>query len=476
MRSFDLIVIGAGPGGYTAAIRGAQKGLKTAVIEARDIGGVCLNRGCIPTKSMLHSARLYREALDGGIFGLRSDALTFDFDQINKRKIEVVEKLRGGTEQLIKSNKIEILRGFAKVKTPKIVTLSTEAGEEDFAAKYIIIAVGAEPKPLPIDAPKNPNIITTDDALALDAKLYKRILISGGGVIGVEFASMYNDLGSEVTIVGSRPNLLRRMDGDISKNIMSIFKKRGISIITPAKIKKITERNGELFSLVEQGDKTVEVASDGILVCVGRKPLTEAIFMDGVDVKKDSGFIEINENMQTNIDNIYAIGDCTMGSSQLAHAASAQGLNAVAHIVGEALPANLSAIPTCVYTSPEIAAVGMLESEAVDRGFEVKTGKYLMGGNGKSIVTNEDRGFIKLIFDAKTDILLGAHITCARATDIISELASAVANKLDSTALQSVVRPHPTYVEGITEAVEDSFGMAIHMLPKKNGLGKQISR
>jgi dihydrolipoamide dehydrogenase len=467
VKSFDLVVIGAGPGGYVAAIRGAQKGLKTAVIESRDVGGTCLNRGCIPTKSMLHSAQLYREALHGGMFGLTAAEVGFDFDIINKRKIEVVEKLRAGTEQLLKAHKAELIRGTAAIKSPTSIVVETGAGTEEIETKHIIIATGSEPKLPPGPFRGINNIISSDDALAADAKLYKRILVSGGGVIGVEFASVYSDLGCEVTIVGSRENLLRRLDDDISKNIMMLFKKRGINIITPAKIQEIKEVNGELVCRIAQREEIKEVACDGILWCIGRKPLTERLFTGDMNVEMEDGVVIINEHMQTNIPNIYAIGDCTQNSTQLAHAASAQGINAVSHIVGEEPTMNLSAIPSCVYTSPEIATVGLMETDANAKGIEVKTSKFLMAANGKSIVSNEERGFMKLVFDAKTNVLLGAHLMCARATDIISELTCAIVNKLTAEELASTIRPHPTYVEGISEAVEDVFGMAIHVAPKR---------
>ena len=467
MRSFDLVIIGAGPGGYVAAIRAKQKGLNTAVIESRDVGGTCLNRGCIPTKSMIHSAGLYKETLHGGLFGLTAAEVGFDFDVINKRKIDVVLQLRSGTEQLLKAHKAELIRGRAVIKSPTVVTVDTETGTEEIETKNIIIATGSEPKLMPAHMQSLENVITSDEALSLDAKLYKRILISGGGVIGVEFASVYNDLGCEVTIVGSRENLLRRLDNDISKNIMMLFKKRGINIITPAKIQDIKEVSDELVCTIDHKGEIKEVICDGVLACTGRKPVTENLLADGVDVEMQDGFVVIDENMQTNIPGIYAIGDCTLNSTQLAHAASAQGLNAISHIVGEEPAVNMSVVPSCVYTSPEIATVGLMESDATAKGIEVKTSKYIMGGNAKSIITNEERGFVKLVFDAETDVLLGAHLMCARATDTISEMACAIANKLTAEQLASVIRPHPTYVEGITEAVEDLFGSSIHMAPKR---------
>ena len=466
MNMFDLVVIGAGPGGYVAAIRGAQKGLRTAIVEDWDVGGTCLNRGCIPTKSMIHSAHLYKETLSGELFGLVTSQVGFDFDVINKRKMDVVFKLRTGVEQLLKSNKIEIIRGRGMIQNSNTVVVNMAGESLEIGAKYIIVATGSKPKLLPESMQNLENVITSDDALAADAKLYKRILISGGGVIGVEFASIYRDLGCEVTIVGSRENLLRRMDTDISKNIMMQFKKQGIQIITPAKIQDIQKVNDELVCKISQKDSIKEVVCDGVLVCIGRAPLTEKLF--AVNIEFDSnGFIVVNENMQTNISNIYAIGDCTANSTQLAHAASAQGLNAISHIVGEAPAANMDAIPNCVYTNPEIATVGLTAAEAEGMGMEARVGKYIMGGNGKSIITNEDRSFIKLVFDAKTDVIIGAQLMCARATDIVGEVTNAIANKMTAEMMTSVIRPHPTYAEGITEAAEDYFNAAIHMAPKK---------
>ena len=467
MDEFDLVVIGSGPGGYVAAIRGAQKGLKTAVVECRDVGGTCLNRGCIPTKSMLHSAHLYKEALEGELFGLTADNVGFDFKQINERKMDVVYKMRTGTERLLKSNKVKIIRGKGTIISPHTVMVDTEEGPRELLAKNIIIATGSKPKQLPPAMQSLENVITSDEALSIDAKYYKRILISGGGVIGVEFASIYNDLGCEVSIVGSRENLVRRMDPDISLNLMSLFDLRDIDIITPARIQDIQKVGEELVVKIDQEGEAVEVVCDGVLVCIGRAPVTDGLLGDGVELEMDeAGFVVIDENMKTNLPGVYAIGDCTVGSTQLAHAASAQGLNAVAHMVGEKPPSNLNAIPTCVYTSPEIATVGLADFQAEELGIEVKVGKYMTTANGKSLVTNEDRGFIKLVFDAKTDVLIGAQLMCARATDIISEVTNAIANKMTAEEFISVVRPHPTYVEGLTEAAESLFDLSIHVEKK----------
>ena len=468
MDAYDLVVIGAGPGGYVAAIRAAQKGLKTAIVESGDVGGTCLNRGCIPTKSMIHSAQLYKKAAAGALFGLVAKEVGFDYDVINARKTEAVEKLRSGTEHLLKTHKVQIIRGRATVTGLRRVSVATDAGAEEIEAGHIIVATGSKPALLSDDLQNHTHVITTDDALSRNAKLYNRILISGGGVIGVEFASIYNALGCEVTIVGSRENLLRRLDPEISKNIMMLFKRRGIHIITPGRIQDIREEKETLLCRISQRDELQEVACDGVLVCIGRKPVTAGIFGDGVDVKMKDGYILVDEHMQTNLPSIYAIGDCTLHSTQLAHAASAQGLNAVAHITGESPVSNMRAVPSCIYTDPEISTAGLTENEAVEQGYEVKIGRYLMSGNGESVITNEDRGFIKLVFDAKTDVILGAHLMCARATDIITELTCAIANKLTAQELTSVIRPHPTYAEGITEAAEDYFGLAIHMAPKKH--------
>jgi dihydrolipoamide dehydrogenase len=461
---YDLTVIGAGPGGYVAAIRATQKGLRTAVIEMGDIGGTCLNRGCIPTKSMLHSAHLYRQANESELFGVLAENVGFDFGKICARRDDVVMKLRGGTERLLAANGVDVIRGRASIKDANTVTVD----RQELNTKHIIIATGSKPNRLPPHMMDIDGVITSDEALASGSAFYKRVLILGGGVIGVEFAGMYNDLGCEVTVVDSLPDLISRTDIEISKNLTKLFAKRGIKVLTPASLTSIEKTGDGLRCAVTHKNAEKEIIADCVLVCVGRSPVTDRLKPQGADAVNieldERGFIVTDEFLRTSISSIYAIGDCVKGSLQLAHAASAQGLNAVSHIAGEAPAVNMNAIPACVYTNPEIASVGLTDKEAEAAGYNVKVGKYIMSGNGKSVITDEDRGFIKLVFDASNDVLIGAHLMCARATDIIGEAANAIANKQTAEQLASVIRPHPTYMEGMTEAVESVSGTAVHII------------
>lgn len=466
MKDYDLVVIGAGPGGYVAAIRGAQKGLKVAVVEYDKTGGTCLNRGCIPTKSIMHSSHLYKELLNSEEYGILASNVGYDIDKIYDRKNGIVESLRNGVEQLFKANKIDHYKAKASIKDQNTVIVRGDGEEETLNTKYIIIATGSKPTPLPGGMMNHKNVFDSDEALAETGKIYKRIVIVGGGVIGVEFASIYNALGCEVSIIGSRPQLLRRLDREISQNTAMIFKKRGIKVFTPARVQEIVEENDEIICKVSHKDTIEEIRCDGVLVCVGRKPVTEGLFEEGFAVELENGFVKINENLQTNYENIYAIGDCTDGTF-LAHAASAQGINAVSHMVGEEPPMDLNAIQSCVYGDPEIAQVGITADEAKEKGIEVKVGKYVMTNNGRTMIANEDRSFIKLVFDAETEVILGAQLMCSRATDLISELSVAIVNKLTAEEIAAVIHPHPTFTEGVTEAVEDIFGLAVHMMPKK---------
>jgi dihydrolipoamide dehydrogenase len=500
-KQYDLTVIGAGSGGYVAAIRAAQKGLRTAVIEMRDVGGTCLNRGCIPTKSMLHSAHVYRQAKESELFGVLAGDVSFDFGKICERRDDVVMKLRTGTERLLAANGVDIIRGTASINDANTVTVdcgnaavnggatlngSTAKSANNAAAndsgnvsgrflelqtKHIIIATGSKPNRLPPRLMDIDGVITSDEALTPGSEFHKRVLILGGGVIGVEFAGMYNDLGCDVTVVDSLPDLISRTDIEISKNLTKLFAKRGIKVLTPAALTSIEKTGDGLRCVVTHKHAEKDITADRVLVCVGRSPVTDWLRLqkaNAVNIELDErGFIVTDEHLRTSIPNIYAIGDCVKGSVQLAHAASAQGLNAVSRIVGESRAVNTNAIPACVYTNPEIATVGLTDKEAEAAGYSVKVGKYIMSGNGKSIITDEDRGFIKLVFDASNDVLIGAHLMCARATDIIGEAANAVANKQTAEQLASIIRPHPTYMEGMTEAVESVFGMAVHVIKGK---------
>lgn len=468
MKEYQLIVIGAGPGGYEAAIRAAQLGLTTALIERREVGGTCLNRGCIPTKAMLHSAQLYREAANFELFGLHTENTSFDWAKVHQRKSDVVVKLRTGIEQLIKANKIDFFNNSASILSKNDVQL--DQGEV-IRGENILIATGSVPARPPIPGLDLPNVVTSDELLddphfTQADSLAKEILIIGGGVIGVEFASVFSSFGCHVTIVEAMERILPTMDREISQSLNMVLKKRGVSIHTGAMVEKLEQdENGLVCHFTEKG-KAQAVPAQQVLVAIGRRPNTQGLFAEGFEVACERGRIVTDENFRTSVDSIYAIGDVT-SKIQLAHMASAQGICAVHTIAGQKPPIDLRYVPGCIYTDPEIASVGITEDEAKQQGIPVKKGKFLMTGNGRSLIDEQERGFIKVLAHQETDVILGAQLMCSRATDIVAELATAIVNGLTCAQLAGVIRPHPTFCEGVTEAVEDVHAMAIHLAPKK---------
>ena len=467
MKEYQLIVIGAGPGGYEAAIRAAQLGLTTALIERRDVGGTCLNRGCIPTKAMLHSAQLYREAANFELFGLHTENTSFDWAKVHQRKNDVVVKLRTGIEQLIKANKIDFFNNFASILGKNDIQL--DQGEV-IRGENILIATGSVPARPPIPGLDLPNVVTSDELLddphfTQTDSLAKEILIIGGGVIGVEFASVFSSFGCHVTIVEAMERILPTMDREISQSLNMVLKKRGVSIHTGAMVEKLEQdENGLVCHFTEKG-KAQAVPAQQVLVAIGRRPNIQGLFAEGFEVACERGRIVTDENFRTSVDSIYAIGDVT-SKIQLAHMASAQGICAVHIIAGQKPPIDLRYVPGCIYTDPEIASVGITEDEAKQQGIPVKKGKFLMTGNGRSLIDEKERGFIKVLAHQETDVILGAQLMCSRATDIVAELATAIVNGLTCAQLAGVIRPHPTFCEGVTEAVEDVHAMAIHLAPK----------
>lgn len=468
MKEYQLIVIGAGPGGYEAAIRAAQLGLTTALIERRDVGGTCLNRGCIPTKAMLHSAQLYREAANFELFGLHTENTSFDWAKVHQRKNDVVVKLRTGIEQLIKANKIDFFNNSASILGKNDVQL--DQGEV-IRGENILIATGSVPARPPIPGLDLPNVVTSDELLddphfTQADSLAKEILIIGGGVIGVEFASVFSSFGCHVTIVEAMERILPTMDREISQSLNMVLKKRGVSIHTGAMVEKLEQDENSLVCHFTEKGKAQAVPAQQVLVAIGRRPNTQGLFAEGFEVACERGRIVTDENFRTSVDSIYAIGDVT-SKIQLAHMASAQGICAVHTIAGQKPPIDLRYVPGCIYTDPEIASVGITEDEAKQQGIPVKKGKFLMTGNGRSLIDEQERGFIKVLAHQETDVILGAQLMCSRATDIVAELATAIVNGLTCAQLAGVIRPHPTFCEGVTEAVEDVHAMAIHLAPKK---------
>ena len=471
---FDLVVIGAGPGGYEAAIEGVQKGMKVALVENRELGGTCLNRGCIPTKTILHTAELYHELQSGPSIGLTAREPVIDMEMVQKRKDEVLEQLRKGIASLMKTNRISVFYGTGTIldrEHVKVALSGEKTGEKAeeqpdgqkqdqvvLETGHILIATGSVPACPPIPGSSLPGVVTSDGLL--DKKdLFEHLIIIGGGVIGMEFASVYSSLGHGVTVIEALDRILPTMDKEIAQNLKMIMKKRNVDIHTGAKVEEIlrTEDGAGLICRYVEKDKPCEARADGILIAAGRRAYTGGLITDESsqevkDMAMERGRIVTDETYETSVPGIYAIGDVT-GGIQLAHAATAQGRNAVAHMAGENMVIRTDIVPSCVYTNPEIGCVGISADEAKARGMEAVTKKYIMSANGKSILSQQERGFIKVVADSGSHRILGAQMMCARATDMISQFAVAMANELTLEDMAKVIFPHPTFSEGILEAV-----------------------
>ena len=445
MKEFDLIVIGAGPGGYEAALEAAAGGLHTALIEKEAVGGTCLNHGCIPTKALLHAAELYRGALEAGTFGVRLQA-SYDMAAMQTRKNEVVSTLRQGIEARMKKAKVEVLHGVGTLVDPHTV----QVGEEQIRGEKIRIATGSRVSVPPI--PGAGYALTSDDLLEVEAP-FEHLLIIGGGVIGMEFASLYSALGRKVTVIEAMSRILPTLDKEISQSLKLLMKKRGVEIHTDARVMEIRADHSCVF-IEKEKEQTVQ--ADGILICTGRRANTEGLFAGEALVEMDRGRIVVNAVGQTSVPHIYAIGDVAVGPRQkymLAHEATAEGLNAVHHMLGQDADICLETMPACVYTEPEIASVGLTADQAKELGIAAESRKVPMSANGKTVVCGAERGFIKVVYGAEDHKILGAQMMCERATDMVSEFALAITRGLTMEEMARVVRPHPTFSEAITEVV-----------------------
>lgn len=462
-QSFDLAIIGAGPAGYEAAIRASQLGFSSALIENREAGGTCLNRGCIPTKTILHTSERFREIKSSEEIGLSVQGLTFDYRALMRRKEQVVSELRGGIELLLQANKVSLFRGNGTLRDAKHILISGEAGTEEIRAERILLAAGCVPSIPPIPGADLPGVTTSDGILRMET-LPARLVIIGGGVIGAEFATAFSDLGCDVTVIEAMPRILSTLDREISQNLSMILKKRGVKIHTSAKVEKIAKASPLICSFVEKGtEKSAE--TDCVLIAVGRKPNSAGLFPPELPVQTSKGFLVTDRHHETSLPGVFAAGDIT-GGIQLAHAASAQGIEAVEYMAKGTEPARPRTIPSCVYTSPEIAYAGLTSDEAKAQEIEVTVGKALTASLGKSLIEQGERGFAKLVFEKESGALLGAQIMCPRATDLIAGLTQAIDHRMTAEELASVIRPHPTFSESVTEAAEDALGGAIHAMPR----------
>jgi dihydrolipoamide dehydrogenase len=471
-EEYDLVILGGGTGGYVAAIRASQLGLKTAIVEKGKLGGTCLHKGCIPSKALLRSAEVYATAKHSEDFGVKINGVELDFPKVQARKESIVEGLHKGVQHLMKQGKIDVFEGLGRILGPSIFspmpgTISVEMnnGEENamLIPKNVIVATGSRPRSLPGLDIDGTAVLSSDEALSLET-LPKSIIIVGGGVIGIEWASMLSDFDVDVTVIEYADTIVPTEDKDIAKEMQRLMKKKGIQIVTGAKVLSDTLNKGAgsvAISAEHKGEiKTFE--AEKILVSVGRQANVEGIGLENTDIKVEKGFIEVNEYYQTKESHIYAIGD-VIGGLQLAHVASHEGITAVEHLADQKPhPIDYTLISKCIYSSPEIASVGLTEQQAKDEGHNVKVGKFNFRAIGKALVYGESDGFVKIVADNETDDLLGVHMIGPHVTDMISE--AGLAKVLDATPweIAHTIHPHPSLSEAIGEAALAVDGKAIH--------------
>lgn len=450
---YNIAVIGGGPGGYTAADYASKQGLSVILFEGDKIGGTCLNRGCIPTKALLHSAEEYKKMKESDILGINAENVSFDFQKIHERKTFVVSSLRNGIEKLMKTDKVTVVPSFACVIANDANGVVIEADGETYEAENLIIATGSVPSVPPISGSELSGVYTSDDLLENNGIDFKSVVIIGGGVIGCECASIYLSLGCKVTIVEAMEHILPPMDREIAQRLTMFLKKQGAEINLSAKVTSISGNPGEMTVTYENKKGEVCTAeAEGVLIATGRKANTENLFKCENIPEMFRGAVVADENGKSSSDRIYVIGDAKAKNIQLAHVAEAQAKNAVSAILGNDPAVDISVIPSCIYTSPEIACVGLTEDEAKSAGINVKTKKQLTGANGKCLIENSESGYIKTVTDADTGLLLGAQLVCPRATDMVSEFALAISKGLKTAEIASVIHPHPTFSEMIPEA------------------------
>lgn len=458
---YDTIVIGGGPGGYECAIRLSQLGHKTALIEARELGGTCLNRGCIPTKALLHAAEVYETVNEADIFGVQTSTAKLDFKKTVAFKDAKVSQLRSGIEMLEKKHGVTVINGYAILEDRNTVTVNNEK----ITASNIVIATGSAPARPNIPGINDEAVITSDEVLSMD-ELPDSFVIIGGGVIGIEFATLFSTLGKSVTVIEMMPDILPGVDAELTEIIKGVLTSKGVNIINNAKV--LGFRGGKTVEVeYELGGQRLTVKADRCIVSIGRKPMSSNIGLENVGVNvSQRGFVDVDDMMKTNVDNIYAIGDVT-GKIQLAHVASAQGMVAAANCVGKQKTMDYGIVPACIYTNPEIAYVGMSEEAAKKSGKKVTVGRFSVSGNGRAMVMNANTGLVKIVTDELTGEIYGAQMIGPRATDMIAEIAAVMKCEGTIDELADTIHPHPTVSEIIMEAAHDVHGLCCHTMPKR---------
>ena len=461
---YDLLIIGSGPGGYVAAIRAAQYGLKVGVVEKDPkLGGTCLHVGCIPTKALLHYADLYENALHSEEWGLTQKGLELDFARVGERKNQVVTKHAKGVEFLLKKNKIEWIKGYGKLLGGGKVEVAASEGTRMLAAKNVILATGSEARMLPGLEVDPEHILTNIEILDLK-EVPKSLAIIGAGAVGVEFASIYRSFGSEVTILEMLPRLVPIEDKEVSAELARAFRKRGIRLEVGAKVESVKNAGGGVsVEFADSDGKKQKLSVEKLLVAVGRKPNTENVGLENTKVKSERGFVLVDEWMQTAEPNVYAIGDIVAGTPQLAHVASMEGLVAVGRIAGKDVePINYLHSPSATYCEPPIGAVGLTEAQAREKGYKVKVGKFGFGANSKASILGQHGGFVKVVADEQYGEILGVHIIGPAATELISEAVVAMTTEATVESIMTTIHSHPTLSEAVQEAFNNVYGLTIN--------------
>ena len=462
----DLAIIGSGPGGYVAAIRASQLGMKVAIVEREQLGGICLNWGCIPTKALLRTSELYTAMRRAGEFGLACDNVRFDLPRVVERSRKVAERLSNGVAYLMRKNKIEVIKGTARLRGQGRIAVIGAGGEvlPDIEAKHIILATGARARTLPGLEPDGKLIWTYKEAM-VPQSFPKSLLIVGSGAIGIEFASFYRSLGAEVTVVEALPRILPAEDAEISELARKAFARQGIVIHTGTRVERLVKGADSVTATLAKADGSgAEIVAERVILAIGIIGNVEGLGLEALGMKIDKGHIVVDEWCRTGVPSLYAIGD-VVGPPWLAHKASHEGIICVEKIAGVAglHPLDKTAIPACTYSAPQVASVGLTEEAARASGHELKVGRFPYSANGKAIALGESEGLVKTIFDAKTGALLGAHLIGAEATELIQGFVIAKTLETTEAELMAAIFPHPTLSEMMGESVLDAYGRALHI-------------
>ena len=458
----DIAILGGGPGGYVAALRAAQLGAQVALIEENTVGGVCLNVGCIPTKALLRSAEVYRAFLRAEAFGLRLEGgVTPDWPAIQGRKGGIVRQLVHGVEVLLRKAGVQVLQGRGRFVAPRTLEVTTADDSQQVEAKHIVIATGSRPMRLPLPGMDLPGVIDSTGALALEA-LPRRLLVIGGGVVGVEFADIFNAFGVEVAVVEMLDRILPQMDGDLGKALAWTMVQRGVELYLNSQVTGVDAVEGGLRATVVTPGGEVEMEADRVVVAVGRRPNVEDLGLGAAGVRFDKTGIPVDTQMQTNVPGVYAVGDVT-GGALLAHVAMRGGEVAVENALGHTATLDLKTVPWCVYTDPEVASVGLTEAQARGEGYDVRVGRFPLNASGKALSYGQTDGFVKVVSEARFDEVLGLHIVAPHASDLIHEGGLALALEITLDELVATIHGHPTLGEAVREAALGIRGQAIHL-------------